>query len=99
MSNSNSNSWPAVVTVIVLGIWGFKTCSSSREDRDLEMIGRGMLEAQGIRGELPPGAGKDYYWMKNEGSGEYSSEDYRNFFQRIKEYQNSSPDERNSDYR
>lgn len=87
-----------VVVVIVVGIWGFKTCSSSREDRDLEMIGRGMLEAEGIRGELPPGAGKTYYWMKNEGSGEYSSEDYRLFFERIREYQNSSREVRSNYY-
>lgn len=44
-----------------------------------------MLEQKGIHGELPNGAGADYYHM--HGNSEYKDEDYRSFFAKIRLYQ------------
>jgi hypothetical protein len=67
-------------------IFILKGCNKDAQRRDIEMKGRGMLEAKGIYGELPEGAGEDYYHMGDESST--SSEDYRFFFERVKAYQN-----------
>jgi len=51
----------------------------------MELKGLGMLEAKGFSDDLPSEAGIDYYCMQDDPS--YASEDYQNFFARIKSYQ------------
>jgi len=70
--------------VIGFAVWVLHGCHQSRVDRDFEMMGRGMLEAKGFYGDLPPGAGSQYYMMRME--GEYTAEDYQLFFRKIREY-------------
>lgn len=70
---------------IVAAIWLLKTCNDQQHDRDVEMKGRGMLEAKGISGELPNGTGADYFYMREDTS--FKSEEYRIFFARLKAYQ------------
>lgn len=70
---------------VVAAIWLLRTCDDQERARDVEMKGRGMLEAKGFYGDLPNGAGADYYYMREDAS--YQSEDYRFFFARLKAYQ------------
>jgi hypothetical protein len=70
---------------IFVAFWLLKTCSKQQRGRDIEMKGRGMLEAKGFYGDLPNSAGSDYYYMREDAS--YQSEDYRFFFARLKAYQ------------
>jgi hypothetical protein len=70
---------------IVAAIWLLKTCNNQQHDRDVEMKGRGMLEAKGISGELPNETGTNYFHMREDPS--YTSEEYRIFFARLKAYQ------------
>jgi hypothetical protein len=58
----------AIAAIIGIPCYLFATCSDKRESRDFEMKGRGMLEARGIHGELPPRAGTSFYLALYEGS-------------------------------
>lgn len=70
---------------IAVCIWLLKACDDKQQKRDIEMKGRGMLEAKGIYGDLPDGTGTRYFYMREDGSE--TNEDYRKFFARIKDYQ------------
>jgi hypothetical protein len=69
---------------VIAAIWLLKTCSKQQERRDVEIKGRGMLEAKGFYGDLPSGAGADYYHMLEDAS--YKSEDYSVFFAQLNAY-------------
>ena len=73
-----------VVLAIAVAFWWMKSCDRQQEERDIEMKGRGLLEAKGYHGELPPNAGTDYYYMRWDGN--LVQEDYQRFFWQIKAY-------------
>lgn len=85
----DSSKTVALVIKIVIGIvvciWLFKSCDRQQQDRDVEMKGRGMLEARGYSGDLPPSAGRDYYYMREDPG--YKEEDYKRFFWQLRAYQ------------
>ena len=88
-SSQQTANWMNRVLPIILviggGIWLLRSCDQQQQSRDLEMKGRGMLEARGVSGDLPPSAGADYYRMREDPA--FKSEDYQRFFRQIKMYQ------------